>query len=91
MKLLFCKECQDIIRLIPDKIRECKCGKVGGKYINELNAVYFGKEGVPIGFKNSTLANAIYNQPEKGLGKEFIAFVIPKICPTIKLIPKNEF
>jgi hypothetical protein len=28
MKLLLCKECQDIVRLIDVK-RTCKCGKVG--------------------------------------------------------------
>lgn len=24
------------------------------------------------------------NQPQKGIGKDFVAFVIPKECPTVK-------
>ena len=28
MKLLLCKSCQDVIRLI-DTVRTCKCGEVG--------------------------------------------------------------
>ena len=43
MKLLLCKECQDIVRLIQEEKRVCKCGKVGGKYTDDLNAVYFGE------------------------------------------------
>lgn len=36
MKLLICKECQDVIRLIDTK-RTCRCGKVGGSVIGRLN------------------------------------------------------
>ncbi len=89
MKLLLCKDCQDILRLINIK-RTCKCGKVGGKYTDTINAVYFGEMAVPIGFANSTLVKAVNQQPENGMGECFTAFVIPKICPTFKLILEND-
>ena len=90
MKLLLCKNCQDIIRLI-DTDRLCQCGAIGGKYTDSLNAVYFGDMAVPIGFANSTLTKAIQTQPEDGMGENFTAFVIPKVCTTYRLVSKEEF
>ena len=90
MKLLLCKECQDIVRLIREEKRVCKCGKVGGKYTDDLNAVYFGEMAVPIGFANSTLVKAVHKQPENGMGENFTAFVIPKVCLTYKLVMEHE-
>jgi len=66
MKLLLCKECQDIVRLIDVK-RTCKCGKVGGKYTDDLSAIYFGEMAVPIGFANSTLVKAVHKQPNENI------------------------
>lgn len=90
MKLLFCEKCTDIIRLIKNETTFCKCGSVGGKYIDNLNAVYFGEMGVPIGFDNYSFYDAICDQPKEGMGVTFTAFVIPKNCPTYKLVLKNE-
>ena len=88
MKLLLCKNCQDFIRLIQGETRTCKCGAVSGKYLDNLNAIYSGDEAIPIGFANSTLVEAIRNQPEEGMGKVFTAFVIPKKCYTIEKVAK---
>lgn len=41
---------------------------------------YTGEYAIIIGFNNSSLRNAVINQPEKGQGKEFISFVLPKEC-----------
>jgi len=90
MKLLLCKECQDIVRLIQEEKRVCKCGKVGGKYTDDLNAVYFGEMAIPIGFANSTLFKAVHNQPKDGMGENFTAFVIPKTCSTYELVLEHE-
>lgn len=90
MKLLLCKECQDVVRLIKDQKRVCKCGKVGGKYIDELNAIYFGEMAVPIGFSNRSLVTAVHNQPKQGMGEDFTAFIIPKICASYKLVLEDE-
>jgi len=90
MKLLLCKNCQDVIRLIQGEIRTCKCGAVSGKYLDDLNAIYSGDEAVPLGFANSTLVEAFRNQPEDGMGKTFTAFVIPKNCYTFEKVEKVE-
>jgi len=83
MKLLFCPKCQDIFRLPSNLIeRVCECGKTRGRYLDELNAEYSG--GIPLGFENSSLVAAIMNQPNEGMGKQFTAFVIPKLCDTFE-------
>ena len=83
MKLILCKKCSDVFKL-DREWRDCKCGECSGKYLNDLDAIYSGEYAVPIGFANSTLVDAIKNQPMRGMGKEFTAFVIPTICPTMK-------
>ena len=84
MKILFCKECQDCIKLVPQRESRCMCGKSRGTVKPDgLNAIISGDNCV-IGFSNPSLHNAIMNQPQKGIGKDFVAFVIPKECPTVK-------
>jgi hypothetical protein len=34
MKLLFCLECQDIVRLSPER-RTCRCGRAWGQYLED--------------------------------------------------------
>lgn len=92
MKLLFCKNCQDVVKLLPEP-RKCKCGKCEGivKHEEGLDKAYYsGEEAVPLGFANSSLRTAIINQPNFGNGKEFTAFVIPKDCYTFKKIKPSE-
>jgi len=84
MKLVLCKQCQDVIRLIQAEERSCKCGECKGQYTDELYAWYSGKSAIPLGFANSSLVEAIHNQPEKDWGKEFTAFVIQKDCNTFE-------
>lgn len=84
MKLLLCRECGDIFNL-SNKTKSCSCGKTSGRYINNLDAKYSG--GIPLGFANSSLVEALRNQPQSGQGKVFTAFVIPQQCPTMV---KNE-
>lgn len=83
MKLILCVDCSDIFKLdiIP---RKCKCGKCGGQYLDHVNATYYGDSAIPIGLDNYSLVAALKAQPEKGLGREFNAFVIPKICKSMK-------
>ena len=85
MKLILCKNCSDVFKL-SQMMRSCKCGMAKGRYLNDIDAEYSGPSAVPLGFSNSTLVRAIDNQPEDGLGSEFIAFVIPKECPTMKMV-----
>lgn len=84
MKLVLCTKCQDVIRLMQDEERSCKCGKCSGQYIDNLYAWYKGKYAIPIGFANSSLVNAVRNQPQTTWGKEFTAFVIQRECSTFE-------
>jgi hypothetical protein len=84
LKLIFCKECYDVVRLT-EKERTCECKKSSGKYVDDLNAEISGPC-IPLGFDNFSFSDAVRNQPEKsGWGKQFTAFVIPKKCNTIKV------
>lgn len=86
MKLILCKNCEDIVRLRKEE-RFCKCGKCSGKYTDNLNAWYKGGDDViPLGFANSSFISALRNQPKEGWGKNFTAFVIPENCDTFKKI-----
>lgn len=84
MKLIFCKHCEDIYRLFKsEEYQFCKCGKSGGKYIDDKNAVYFEKEenmSIPLGFNNYSFLFAINHQRFEGDGNKFESFVIPKKC-----------
>lgn len=85
MKLIFCPNCQDVLKF-DYKSRQCKCGRSGGKYLEDgLHAEIYGLT-IPLGLANSTLVKALDNRPEDGMGKKFTAFVIPKECPTIKKV-----
>lgn len=89
MKLIICLHCDDVIKLVPNVQRICLCGQSGGIIFQDgLNGEFWGEEAVPIGFANGSLLTAIRAQPQKGLGKPFNAFVIPKVCPTLKKVQK---
>lgn len=75
MKLIFCTECLDVIKLKRD-MRSCDCGKSSGRYTGPTNVKISGPC-VPIGINNWSFGQAQNNRPLVGFGKEFSAFVIP--------------
>jgi endogenous inhibitor of DNA gyrase (YacG/DUF329 family) len=86
MKLILCKECGDVVRLVTEEIRYCLCGKCSGRYKDNLNAWYKGKNAIPLGVENQSLISAVYRQPQEGMGTQFNAFVIPVVCKTFEKI-----
>lgn len=88
MKLLFCPNCKDVFNLKQDVVKSCSCGQTSGKYNDNFQAEYTG--GVPVGFANRSFIDALNNQPAKGLGRRFEAFVIPKECPTFINLEKEQ-
>jgi hypothetical protein len=87
MKLVICKECQDVFKLVDRQPRrQCMCGKTKG-FLHEdgLHGEISGPC-IALGFSNPSLASAIRNQPESGQGKVFEAFVIPVVCPTVRKV-----
>ena len=100
MKLLYCEKCQDVVRLI-EKERTCRCGLSGGRYIDDLNAEYWGDSAYPIGFANTSFLAAknaikacrvVKDERLKALihdeDRVFIAFTIPDVCETMKKVRK---
>ena len=85
MKLIYCKKCQDIVRLDTDP-RKCGCGKSSGCYIDDLRAEIKGPC-IPIGIDNRSFCVAVTRRPQSGLGSRFEAFVIPMECPTVEVKP----
>ena len=90
MKLIYCNSCRDIVKL-SRTTRTCQCGESGGHYREDgLNAIYYGPA-IPLGFANSSFREARDTQPEFGMGTNFNAFVIPKVCPTMELVDSEDY
>jgi len=82
MKLIYCEECGDIVRLRIG-VRKCECGKSSGQYLSDgIHAEVWGSA-IPIGFGNTSFMTAIRNRPKSGMGKQFDAFAIPIQCGTV--------
>lgn len=88
MKLLLCKLCSDVFSIHMRKVKTCTCGMTAGVYIDTLNAEYKGEHAIPLFFSNHTFVHAIDNQPPSGLGRTFIAGVVPVECPTFRKVEK---
>lgn len=88
MKLIFCKECQDVIKL-DLKERTCKCKKSGGRYLDDINAEFWG-ESIPMGIDNKSLKYAVNDYNNYHYGGYITAFVITDdgVCKTMKRIGK---
>jgi hypothetical protein len=51
-KLIRCKKCEDIVRLVHTKWRKCECGKSGGQYNDDMISATVGGECEVIGLRN---------------------------------------
>ena len=90
MKLIYCNNCQDILRL-HKTTSSCLCGDSGGHYQEDgFNVVIYGPC-KPLGFKNDEFNTALENQPEYGNGREFTSFVIPVACPTVEHVNWEDY
>ena len=52
MKLIRCKKCNDVVRLIHTKWRTCDCGKSGGQYNDDLLSATVGGKCDIVGISN---------------------------------------
>lgn len=55
MKLLYCRKCDSIVRLITQH-RQCECWHCGGRYIDELNAIFYWKQAIKLWFDNHSFS-----------------------------------
>ena len=58
MKLLFCMECGDVVRLFPER-RSCKCGKSWGMYEADSATTVQTTNSVSLGIANPDFRQAI--------------------------------
>jgi hypothetical protein len=89
MKLLFCKKCNDVFKL-QYEYRSCQCGKVRGKYIDNLNAITEGEDYEILGLNNASLKDALsliqserISEIKREMGIRFEAFIIPDSAPSV--------
>jgi hypothetical protein len=85
MKLIYCPQCYDVIKLLVNLNRECACGKASGYYLSDGYHCVIKGDAIPIGFANSSFTQALENRPKEGIGFRFEAFVIPVKCSTVKV------
>lgn len=97
MKLFYCMECQDLVKLVTTHTRSCECGQIKGIYIDNLNAKFCSKSNnyFLVGFANQTVTDAVNSyfkvgSPD-GWGINFSAFVIPEPCETFVRVSEEEF
>jgi hypothetical protein len=96
MKLIFCPACKDVLRLVVSKKpRSCMCGLSWGRYLKNKKDATIGGLAIPIGIDNKSFAQAVKKRTahQKDAHNEFLyftvahpfnAFVIPRICSTVK-------
>jgi len=82
MKLIFCPQCHDVVKLI-HKPRSCECGLVLGYYGDNITAV-ISSNAIPLGFDNSSFTAALRNRTDGDPVSKFEAFVIPRNCKTVR-------
>lgn len=82
MKLIYCPNCKDIIRISKD-YRGCHCGQSGGKYLDIINAEIYGMA-IPIAFVNTEFESVTQCRPKNNV--YFDAFVIGEDAMTVKKV-----
>jgi hypothetical protein len=88
MKLVYCRECQDVFKLTTKELRFCECGESAGSYKPDgLHALIYGAA-IPLGFDNGSLLRALQQRAPGDFkrpryGTRFEAFVIPHQTPTV--------
>ena len=68
MKLIYCTECDSVIRLITSAVRSCECGNAKGVYSDDINAIFTSSNEnyLLIGFSNPSLRTAMHEYKQYG-------------------------
>jgi hypothetical protein len=88
MKLIYCTVCEDIVKL-RDYERKCACRSSWGYYHPDEKNATIGGFSVPLGISNLGFKLALADMPEGDIGKQFEAFIIPKECKTVHVLPPS--
>lgn len=92
MKFVHCKKCQDIVKLWEEG-RYCRCGSCGGRYVDRINAVFWGDGAVPLGLDNNSFVQALRSVAGHRtiLGSiGYNSFVIQEPCSTFVRIKEEK-
>lgn len=89
MKLIYCTRCAQIVSLCHQETK-CRCGLSGGFYKNDNQTVVLYGPCIPLGITNESFMKALKNRPGRGPGAEFVAFIIPRRCITVKRIEEED-
>lgn len=76
MKVIFCPECEDLVKLKRFK-RHCLCKKSWGTYKEDSYHCLIGGKAIPIGIGNRLFHLCLMNRVSDGQAPEFKGFVIP--------------
>lgn len=81
MKLLYCRSCRDMVKLIPT-VRHCRCAKTSGKMDRDMHrAETWGRHAEVIGMGDTPLMHALahedLNATVFGLGPEVKTWIYP--------------
>jgi len=84
MKLIYCPECLDMIKVRMLELRRCACGKAWGYYLEDDLTVEIGGTAVPVAIENDELRRAVRQRPSEGRGATLGARVLPERYETLR-------
>ena len=65
MKLIYCPNCQDVVRLRDTGKKFCDCKKSWGMYLNDDRYAEFGGNAIPLGIANGDIHIASLRYPKR--------------------------
>ncbi len=84
MKLIYCPDCLDMIKLRMLEFRHCACGNSWGYYLEDDLTAEVGGSAVPIAIENDELREAVLRRPREGRGLPVGARVLPEVYETLR-------
>lgn len=84
MKLMFCRECRDVLKLQIEAIRACKCGRSSGRYLPDgAHANVYGSAEV-IGIANDTMQRALQRGDDDPGYRTLSAWLMGRDAPRVR-------
>ena len=85
MMLMYCPECQDVIKISKVEHRSCYCGKASGRFDIDGNTIVLFGEAVPLRVSTNSLNEAVFHRSVRNKERKFNAFVVPLTSKRVKL------
>lgn len=77
MKLIRCTYCNDVVALIPGRLRACACGRSRGRYRADGIAADIAGPCVALGIDNESMNKALAGHVADGKRHGVVAFIMP--------------